>query len=57
MPVSSRTTSRGVVRLARERPEPSTIVGAIPKRSTVSRMTAPPAAVEPVAAELRRRGP
>ena len=47
MLLSSCTTSRGLVRLARESPEPSTIVGLMPKASTASLTTAPPASVEP----------
>ena len=47
MPVSRRTTWRGVVRSKRERPEPSTIFGAMSNCLRVSRTTAPPPAVEP----------
>ena len=47
IPVSMRTTSRGVVRFSRESPEPSAIAGEISNWASVSRMTRPPAAVEP----------
>ena len=53
MPVSSRTTSRGVVRFERERPEPSTIVGAMSKRSSVSRIDGAAGRRRARAAELR----
>jgi hypothetical protein len=44
---NSATTSRGEVRLERDRPEPSVIRGAMPSSSSSSRMTAAPAAVLP----------
>ena len=47
MLLSSCTTWRGVVRSARESPEPSTTLGVIPNGLTASRTTAPPADVLP----------
>ena len=49
---SSRTTWRGVVRLARDRPEPSATRGRSPKPVIVRRTTAAPARVVPPRAEL-----
>jgi hypothetical protein len=46
---SSVTTSRGVVALPRERPEPSTTVGLRPKPAIVRRTTTAPALVLPPA--------
>src|ERR687891_676860 len=49
MPASSSTTSRGVVRLRRERPEPSTICGAAPNSAAALEL-----ALEPLAGVERR---
>src|SRR3954454_25263592 len=55
MAVSSDTTARGDVRLARERPEPSTAHVRAPSCAAVARTTAAPAAVVPAPPKLMPR--